>query len=207
MIFQKWQQPHKHISHILQHLLRSSIRPDGFQCTVGCPPSHIALVCAEITEQVFPETKSHWVLQFFSKLSITRFSSIRKWKHIFSEFLFTSVMLVNRILLTYMFLSKCALVSLFLSQHVWAVLLYFSFVVCPFFHFLCALHFSSLRTSLLSQVGLLPKFPVFLNNGLNKWCVLISRKLALGKELSVTGGMGGGGWGWRNVLPISFLRK
>lgn len=102
------------------------------------------------------------------------------------------------------FSSNWALVFLVLSQHVWAVLLYFFFVVCPCFHFLCALHFSWLRTSLLSQVGLLPKVPVFLNNGLNKWCMLISKKLALGNEFSKTGG-GGGVRG--NVLPICFPRK
>lgn len=81
----------------------------------------------------------------------------------------------------------------------------FSFVVCPCFHFLCALHFSSLRSSLLSQVGLLPKFPVFLNNGLNKQCMLISRKLALGSELSETGG--GGGRGGRQCAANLFSKE
>lgn len=91
------------------------------------------------------------------------------------------------------FKSNWALVFLVLSQHVWAVLLYFPFVVCPCFHFLCALHFSSLRSSLLSQVDLLPNFSVFLNNALNQWCMLNSRKFSLGSELSETGGGGEGG--------------
>lgn len=102
------------------------------------------------------------------------------------------------------FISNWALVFLVLSQHVWAVLLYCSFVGCPCFHFLCALHFSSLRSSLLRQVGLLPKVPVFVNNGLNKWCMLISRKLALGNEISETGGGRGVGG---NLLAIYFTRK
>lgn len=92
------------------------------------------------------------------------------------------------------FKSNWALVFLVLSQHVWAVLLYFSFVAfCPCFYFLCALHFSSLRSSLLSQVDLLPNFPVFLNNALNQWCMLIARKFSLGNELSETGGGGESG--------------
>lgn len=90
------------------------------------------------------------------------------------------------------FSSNWALVFLVLSQHVWAVLLYFFFFAHPCFHFLCALHFSSLKISLLSQVGLLPKVSLFLNNGLNKWCMFISRKLALDNELRETGRECGG---------------
>lgn len=42
-------------------------------------------------------------------------------------------------------------------------------------------------------MDLLPNFSVFLNNALNQWCMLNSRKFSLGKELSEIGGGGEAG--------------